>query len=144
MDIKNGDTIYEILRDIKYEIKSDIKDLHEDVTDLKVNQAESKAQHTEISTKLEHLSSDIESVKYENIIQTKDVAENKESLIEHMSNNRKLSKLIELQEKRFDHEVNNLKKPAIARAYFLKVAAAIATLSGAAYGIYRVIGMFSS
>lgn len=130
----NADIIYELLK----EVRNDLKNIQSEVTELKICHGESKIVHQENKERLREIAEDIHNMQEENLLQSKDIAENKESLVEHMDNNKKLEQLIEIQKLRIDA----LEAPKKARQMMYDWLIKGAAGAGAVFGLIKAWDSF--
>lgn len=88
--------------------------------------------------KIDKMDTDISLLKEENIIQTKDIAENKESLVEHMEQTRLIKQGNELLHKAVDARLDNLEQPKKTRQAITSSLIKYGSIAGAVYAIVRM------
>lgn len=104
----------DLLVDMTKEIHKDLKGLHEEVHKIQTEQA----------------------------IQGKDIAENKDDLIVHMSRTDTLEELVELRKKEVDARLEALEEPKKLKKLLLNWIVKAGSLGGAMYGILKLIEYF--
>lgn len=126
-----------------YEILKEIKSKVDTVSERQAErQGESKAQHAQTHARLDVIDESIHHMQEVQIIQGTDIEQNKESLVAHMDNNKKLEELIHATKGNCDSRIDKLEEPKKARKYLMDWFFKLGTAAGAIYAIYRVYEMF--
>lgn len=139
---KTNEVIYELLKEVKSDIKGELKEVRDDIDNVRLYQRESAVLHKENQKTLSDIIAELKIIKEENIVQTQEISENKESLIQHMSRSDKLERLVNLQEKKFNDKIDKIEEPKKARKYIWSVFLKVGGGAGAMYAILRAWEFF--
>ena len=130
-----NDELYELLKEVKHKL--------DDVAEkAAIRAGESRAEHEDTHEKLKVIDTRVQELSKVQIIQGYDIAKNKESLVEHMDNNKKLETIIHKVKGGCDSRLDKIEEPKKVRKYLLDAFFKVGTFAGAAYAIYRVYDVF--